>query len=235
MFVCFAVGVLTFFVSPITQMVGLSLSRAIDGALMIALEPLVTIFAARVFLGEPIRRHQVVAVFLALLGVGILTELTWDKVSGSVDGRLLGNLIFMLSVVSECAYSVLAKPALDRRSPLTFLAVANLTGVVLLFALNIFLYGPQRMAGLTPLFARGDFFDWSAVLFLGVGCITFGYLYWMYVLRRTRVLALALTLYIQPVLGMVWGSIFVGEALSTSTLTGAALVFSAIWLAFRRA
>src|SRR5579862_4589214 len=41
-----AVGLLSFFISPLCQINGLKLSRAIDGSVMIALEPLVTVLAA---------------------------------------------------------------------------------------------------------------------------------------------------------------------------------------------
>lgn len=227
------VGVLTFFFSPLGQMVGLSMSRAVDGSLLIALEPLVTIVAAWLVLGERLRWNQTVGLALAVTGACILTEVTFEKARAFADVRLIGNLVFVGSLLSESAYSILAKPALERRSPITFLTVSCAVGVLLLFLLNIGMDGPSRAAGLSLLFARAEFTDFAAVLYLGFGCTTFGYLFWMYALQRASVSVIALTLYVQPVLGLFWGHVFLGEAVTSSTVLGAALILGAVWLASR--
>lgn len=228
------VGLLTFFVSPVCQMKGLQMSRAVDGALIIAIEPLVSILAACVFLGERLKRHQIVGIALALIGTSVLTELTFEKLASFADARLVGNLIFMTSLFSEAAYSVLGKPALNRRSPLVFVTVSIWVGVIALGVYNLMTFGPSRLAGLVPLVTHGAVSDWVTVFFLGAGCTAFGYVYWMHALQALPVSLIALTLYIQPVLGMMWGSVWLGEALNAQTYSGAALILSAVWIASRQ-
>lgn len=228
------VGLLTFFVSPLCQMKGLQLSRAVDGALIIAIEPLVSILAACLFLGERLKRTQTFGIALALIGTSVLTELTWTKLASFADARLVGNLIFMTSLFSEAAYSVLGKPALDRRSPLLFVTASIWVGVLALGIYNLAAFGPSRLAGIAPLVAHGAASDWLTVFFLGAGCTAFGYVYWMHSLKRLPVSLIALTLYIQPVLGMMWGSVWLGESLNASTYSGAALILGAVWIASRQ-
>lgn len=228
-----AVGLLTFFVSPLCQMTGLKLSRAIDGALIIAIEPLVSIIAACLILREELKRRQIFAILLALAGAAILTELTWQKLMSFADARLTGNLIFLVSLFSETAYSVVAKPALSRRPPVVFVTVAVWIGVAALGLYNVTVYGPSRMAGLAVLFDGMRWADWASVLYLGVGCTAFGYLYWMKLVETVPVSVLALTLYIQPILGMLWGGIWLGESVNVATLAGAGLILIAVWLATR--
>ena len=227
------VGVLTFFFSPLGQMVGVSMSRAVDGSLLIALEPLVTIVAAWLVLGERLRVNQAVGLTLAVTGACVLTEVTFEKASTFTDARLIGNLVFVGSLLSESAYSILAKPVLHRRSPIVFLTVSNAVGVVFLFLANIALDGPSRAAGLSLLFERAELADFASVLYLGLGCTTFGYLFWMYALQRASVSVVSLTLYVQPVLGLLWGHLLLGEAMTRATLLGGALILGAVWLASR--
>jgi len=224
------VGVLTFAMSPFCQMYGLELSRAIDGSLMIALEPLVTITFAFVFLKEKLGRYQLVAVLLALLGAGVLTELTWEKVKTLSDSRLIGNMVFLLSLMSEAAYSIVSKPALKQRTPPIFLTGALGVGTMVLFLANIILVSPSRLGGLTPLINTPQWNHIGSFLFLGLGCTLIGYLYWMTVLQRVSVSIMALTLYVQPILGMIWGNIFLGETIFATTWIGAALILAAVWL-----
>lgn len=225
-----AVGVLTFFVSPLFQMTGLNQSRAIDGSLMIALEPLATVLAAWLVLRERLRGYQIASLGLAIVGAGVLSEVTWGKVAAFSDARLVGNSIFFLSLFCEAAFSILSKPVLHRRSPVLFMTVATLVGVACLFTYNVAVDGPSRLGGLAQLLARGEWTDWLVYLYLGLGCTFFGYLYWLVVLQDVPVSILAMTLYIQPVLGMVWGSLFLGEVVSASTLIGAFLILTAVGL-----
>lgn len=229
----FFVGLLTFFVSPVFQMTGLNMSRAIDGTLMIAMEPLFTIVPASLFLGERMRLYQVVAIFVAVIGAGVLTEVDFTSSSSLSDARLIGNLIIVISLWSEAAYSIIAKPALERRSPVLFMTIALATGVALLFTYLIVTDGPQRLAGLAPLFQRMHWIDFAGIFYLGFGCTAFAYLFWMLVLKDTPVSIMALTLYIQPVLGIVWGNLLLGEKITIATHIGAALILGAVWLGSR--
>lgn len=227
------VGVLTFFVSPYLQMTGLRQTRAIDGALMVAMEPLFTILTACLVLGERLRISQIGSILVALLGAGILTELSWSRGAVLSEARLAGNLIVLASMFSETAYSVLSKPALERRSPLIFVTGGLVTGTALLFVANVLIDGPRRLAGFAPLVENQRIGDCLAFLYLGLGCTLFGYLYWMVVLAKTPVSLMALTLYVQPVLGIVWGRILLDEPVTASTLIGAGLIVIALWLGSR--
>lgn len=228
-----AIGLLTFFVSPLTQMEGLSRTRAMDGSLMIAIEPLVTIMAACFMLRERLRPIQVGALWLAFVGALVVTDVTWRKLFAFEDNRLVGNAIFMVTMASEAAYSTIAKPVLGRRSPLIILTISLCVGVAAMSAYNMIFIDPARVGGLAPLLRQGTWLDWLAIAYLGIGCTIFGYLYWMVVLEDTPLSMMALTLYAQPVLGLLWGSLLLGESITSSTSAGAAIILVAVWLGSR--
>ena len=131
------------------------------------------------------------------------------------------------------AVASLAKPALDRRTPVLFLTVALGVGLLFILAYNLVVDGPARLAGLVPLFQHADWRDWASVLFLGWACTVFGYIYWMWALQDSPVSIMAITLYVQPVLGVVWGYFLTREAVTVSTFTGGALIVTAVWLGSR--
>lgn len=229
-----AVGLLTFFLSPVLQMKGLSLSRAIDSSLMIAIEPLVTILLAVAVLREKLGAVRGVSILLAIAGALVLSDASWEKLVGFSDARLVGNAIFLSSLVFEALYSILSKPVLDRRPPELFSAAAVFTGVSALLIHNLVRDGAARASGLAPLIASGSAGDWAAVLFMGLLCTGFAYYFWMAVLSKVSLSSMAMTLYLQPVLGMVWGDLFLGERITASTLGGAALILTAVFVGTRR-
>ena len=230
----FMVGMLTFFVSPICQMTGLSMTRAIDSSLMIALEPLITILLAIVFLKEKLHYTQVISICLAIGGVFILSDSDIGKILAFTDTRLLGNLIFTIALFCEAAYSILAKPILHLREPEIFITVSLLVGVCALFFYNVIFDEAARLSGLIVLFQQSPALDW--ILFFGmvVGGTALGYLYWVKLMSGMPLSLMAITLYVQPVLGPIWGSVFLGEKISSSTFIGAVLIFAAVLLGTRK-
>lgn len=224
-----AVGFFTFFVSPLCQMTGLSLTRSVDSSLMIALEPLFTIIAAALLLKEGVTRRFALSILLALAGVAVVTELSLEKLLSFKDARLIGNLVMLISLMSETAYSILAKPVEDR-DPVVFMTVSLAVGVALLGAYNLAVYGPERVCGLAVLVQANNPVHWASALYLGVACTSFAYFAWMIVLKTASVSAMAMTLYVQPVLGILWGSLLLGESATAYTFAGGALILFAVWL-----
>ena len=67
-----------------------------------------------------------------------------------------------------------------------------------------------------------------ALMWLGPLGTALSYLFWMLVMRRAPVASLALTLFVQPVFGSVWGYVFLGERLSQVQAAGAVLIIGAM-------
>lgn len=163
------VGVLTFFISPLFQVTGINLSRAIDSSLMVAIEPLMTIIAATIMLGERPTRRLSVSVVLAIAGVAIVTEITMVKLLSFKDGRLIGNLLMLGSLASETVYSTLVKPALGKRTPFEILAIALISGALLLGIYQLMFSDFSRLGGYKILFASTNLRHWASFLFLSWG------------------------------------------------------------------
>lgn len=216
---------LTFCYSPLLQITGLAASRAVDNALIVAMEPLMTVFLAAIVLREQLRWDQSLAFAVSLIGFFLLSGMSWERLLTSWDGHLLGNFVILLSLLGEASYSVLGRKLLGRYQAHSIFGSALLFGVGFL-TLALFL-----QSGLPSFDPRAD--HWNArtllgALWLGPLGTTATYLYWMIALTRAPVASLALTLFIQPVMGAVWGVLFLDERLNALQAVGGSLILAAV-------
>jgi drug/metabolite transporter (DMT)-like permease len=228
-------GFLTFCFSPLLQFTGLQASRSVDNALIIALEPLMAVVMAWILLGEALERRHWLSLGLAVIGFGFLSELTPDRLTRGWDSHLWGNVILLVSLSGEAAYSILGRKLVGegkqrsgRFGAAQVLGSSLVAGVAILTAITWYRVGPPPLAGVSAT-------AWLALLWLGVLGTTLGYFLWMNALKTATVASLSLTLFIQPVLGAVWGSVFLGERLGPSQWLGGALILAAMLIQYREA
>lgn len=217
------IGFMGFCLSPILQLIGLNDSRATDNALIVAMEPLFTVFAAWIFLKEKIPRALLVSFFFALIGFALLTGLTPGQL-GSDRSHLAGNLLILLSLTGEACYSVSGRRLLKKYRPIGVFGSALGVGVVFLTLALLLRGGMQVFGGFSHLTVKSSL----ALLWLGPLGTAFAYFYWLIALVEAPVASLALTLFIQPVCGSIWGYIFLGERLNALQTAGGVLILAAV-------
>ncbi len=206
-------GVLVFSVGPRLQVLGVHLGKASDASILIALEPLVTAVAAALFLREhvPVRRWAgfgVGMIGVLLLSHGWRLELPW--------AGLVANLIFLSSFICEAAYSVIGKPILERSGILKVVAVALGWGTLV----NLMIDGPNTWAKLPSLTVTA----WVILGYLSIICTLVGYSLWYVVIRETDVSLAAMTILIQPAVGVLIAAVAVAEPLHWGQLWGSAAI-----------
>jgi drug/metabolite transporter (DMT)-like permease len=216
-------GVVVFCVGPRLQVLGVSLGKAGDSSVVIALEPLVTAVAAALFLREAIPAQRWVGFLLGLAGVVLLNG-AW-RLDFEVAG-LLANLIFISSFLCESAYSVIGKPMLERVGLLKLLAASALWGAVL----NLALDGPRLLRKAPDLTGV----DWLVMGYLVLVCTLLGYTLWYVVIRETDVSLAALTILVQPMIGVFVAAWLLGEALHWGQLWGAVAIVLGLLVGLQR-
>jgi drug/metabolite transporter (DMT)-like permease len=219
-----AVGFMAFCFAPLLQMTGLQSSRATDNALIVAMEPLMTVALARLFIGEKLSQVHTIAFSLALTGFALLSGIHSGGFSAGGSAGLVGNLLMLTALIGEASYSVLSLKLLDRFEPMGLFGTALVAGVGLLTLSAYAIDGPHLFFEISHLSWKGV----SGLIWLGPMGTAFAYFYWMSVLREASVASIALTLFIQPVLGAVWGYAFLSENLSGAQTIGAILIISGV-------
>jgi drug/metabolite transporter (DMT)-like permease len=218
------VGLATFCISPLLQLGGLTSTQAVDNAVIVAMEPLMTVGLACLLLKERLTRETSLAFAVALLGFCIFSGLNPPSPAGGSNSHLLGNLAILLSLIGESLYSVGGRRLTRDHSAVAVFAMTLGIGVVGLTLATAITTGLPTFASLGKMTARtalGLF--WLGPLGTGVA-----YLVWMRALVSAPVSSLALSLFIQPVLGPLWGMIFLGERLSLAQCGGGLLIFVAV-------
>lgn len=222
-------GLLTFCSTPLLVAFGLNSSQATDNAIIIAMEPMITVLIAWIVLGEAVSRRNLLSFAFAFLGFLLLSQINFRELSANLNAHFIGNILILISLTGEGAYSTFIRLLLPRFKPTQIFGTGLLFGVVLLTIIVLF------HSGWLPF----ENFTWRsalAVLWLGPIGTTFTYHYWTTALGKGATIpALALTLFLQPVLGSIWGIFLLDEPFTMIQALGGVLILVAVgWQSFFR-
>ncbi|CAB4861059.1 unannotated protein [freshwater metagenome] len=213
----FGIGLMAVFLG-----VGVDKGSATISSIIVGLEPIGVALAGALIVGDKPSRRSLLALAFGILGViaasGIVTE-------GSHGAAILPMLLLVGTVVTFSVYTAFVRRAGQGVDPL---AVAAMTQVGALFfvipacLLDLFGKGMVRSSGVHPKAV------W-AVVFLGVGSAV-GYLLLCSVLANQPSNRVAVSMFLTPLLGVMFSWLVVGEHLHLRHAYGGALVLLAIWI-----
>lgn len=216
-------GVIVFVCCPRLQVAGVQRGQASDASVLMALEPLITSIAAAVFLHEHIGPRRWLGFCLGLAGVVLMAEV-W-RPDFHLPG-LAANGLFLASFVCEAAYSVMGKPLMARSGLVKILALSLLAGAFV----NLLIDGPASVRAAIAMPAR----CWLLMAYLSLICSLVGYVVWFIVIRETEVNVTALTVFVQPVIGVVIATVALGETLRWGQLWGSLAIVAGLIVALSR-
>ena len=214
-----AMGVIVFCLSPRLQIAGVHRGQAGDTSLLIALEPLIVALGAALVLKEKIAPRRWWGLGLGMLGIVLISQIWRDDIE--VLHGLIANLIFISSFFCEAAFSLIGKPMLDRVSPLKLVGVGLFGGT----AANLCISGAHIPA--MPVQA------WAILAYLGLICTVFGYALWYFAIQRAPVNLVALTVFVQPVAGLLLAALWIREPRHWGQFWGSAVIVAGLILALR--
>ncbi len=207
------------------EYVGLNLSTASDTALLISTESLFTAILSWVLLRERVRRTGLLSLGVGLLGAYLIVERGFLPTlgAGGGSGRVFGDVLIVISLLVESAYTVRGKSALASMSPLLFTA-ATIAGSLIFWvpagAVNVL------QSGLPHLSAQG----WLGVLYMAVVATVTAYWLWFRGLRTLDGSAAAPMLFIQPLVGAALAVWLLHDQLNWATLLGGGLIGASLLL-----
>jgi drug/metabolite transporter (DMT)-like permease len=217
-----AMGLLGFCVAQLAQTLALRFSPASDIALLSTGTPLWIALLAAVWLGERLSRRGVLGFALAIAGLALIV---WPDDSGTASSgmRLLGDAIFLVNGFTWACYNVMGKAMMARHDPLTATTAAGMVGIV---GLVPFAAG-EWLAGWLP---QATLVGAGAVAYTGLLVTVVGFLTLFWAYSRVRAAQVAITMYLQPLAGVLVAWALLGEQLSGAFVAGSALVFVGVGL-----
>jgi len=179
-----------------------------------------TVGLAVAFLGDELRREDLLGAAVATLGVALLGAY---KLSTGATSTLIGFLLVIAAALAWGVGNVIAKSAAARYDPDMFALVVWSSMVPPLpLALLAFIFEGGQSVGTAV--ASASALTWGCVLLLSWGATLFGFASWAGLLHRYPTALVAPFALLIPVSGLASGAIFLGEGLAPLQMAGVALV-----------
>lgn len=215
-------GLFSFSGSPFLQFQALRLTHVADVSVMVAFEPFVVALLAVLILRERLNKTTLLAFAIATAGTLIMSGLGGPV--GLLDWqRLLGDGLFLCAMIFEGGTSIAAKQLGENHPPLQLTAWMVLIG----FAINLVVSTPFLLTDGMPKVSLHHF---TLLAYLGLLCTALAYAGWIWMLKKVPVSQLALSLFLQPLFGVILAVGLLKETLDAKTLIGAGLILSALAL-----
>lgn len=199
-------------------------------AIINALTPLMGVMIGAAFFGEAISRAKLAGVVLGLAGVAVLTQ------TGPVvlDAAVLGGVLACLTATVCYGFSsFLTRRWITERGGLDNRLVAFGTQVGAVLCLAPLLAWQWITSPEGPALHALDATGWGALLALGLLCTAFAYVVFFGLMAEVGpVKALSVT-FLVPLFGVLWGWVFLDEALSLAHAAGGGLIAVALWLVIK--
>ncbi|TCS74756.1 DMT family transporter [Effusibacillus lacus] len=215
------------YIHQFTLALGLDLSTATNGSLILALNPLFSVLLASMFYGEKLTLTRTSGILIGLFGVCVVVL---NKSGSTIGPASLGDLILAFSMFCYVFGTICIRKIADEMDPLVIASYMHLLGTVMLFI----------HSAITPSFYQIDNWfpgwgPWLLVLFSGVASTALGNVFWYIGIARIGVGRTAIFLNWLPVSGLIFSVLFLGETIKFVHIIGLASVLTGVYLGVRKA
>jgi drug/metabolite transporter (DMT)-like permease len=200
---------------------GTKLSTASNAALLYLALPVITAVMAVTLLGERMTLVRWGSLVLALLGVLIVSGPDWRHASLHSMKFLGGNIIILVAITGSAFYNVYSKSLLRRFTPLEVLVFGYMVAAVISVPLVIWME-PLSLAAIRSYTLP----VWMSLLVLSVFSFGLAMVLWMHLLRRLDVSQASVSIYLLPLLGVLFSAVLLKEKITTAMLAGGLLVLA---------
>ena len=190
-------------------------------AMLFATFPLfVALFSHIALPEERLTPLKISGILLGLFGIALIFS---DSLTLKSEGSLWGALALLLSAALLAASNILVKREFHHVNPMTLTAVQMSSGAILLLAVG---FASERI---------GDFritpSSMGALFYLSMVGTVLAFVIYYWLMKRIPVTRISLIVLITPVVAVLLGWLFLGEALNFKMVLGSALVLGGVALA----
>ncbi|UCG99339.1 MAG: DMT family transporter [Burkholderiales bacterium] len=200
---------------------GIHWSTAFSSSLILAVGPVFTLLLLRRAGYERLTRAQVAGVAVACAGVLLFLS---DKLLAARWQASSGDLVLLVAAAFFSAYTVAAKPLIERHGGITVMAYATLAGSLPVLALSL-------PAGLAVDWRAVPMAIWAGTLWAVIVSAFIGWLVWGWVNTVRGVARTAPLMYLMPPVAGFVAWVAMGEGYTWIKIAGAAVALSGVALA----
>ncbi len=192
-------------------------------SLVIQMQIFFTVGLAIAFLGDRLRKQDLLGAAIACIGVVLLGV---HRLQSGMTSTLIGFLLVIASALAWSVGNVVAKRAARFDADMVALVVWSSLVPPLPLALMSFAF--EGGADAWKAVAAASPLAWGCVLLLAWGATLFGFASWARLLHRYPTALVTPFALLIPVSGLASGAIFLGEGLAPLQLAGVALVLAGL-------
>jgi drug/metabolite transporter (DMT)-like permease len=216
-------GLLANVVFQLLFIYGVDRTLAGNAGLVIATTPVWTLILASVS-GQEHHGLPVWGGVLATLGGMVLVVVGGERGLGVGEGRLIGDLLLVLSAIAWAAYTVGTQDLTRRYGALAVTSWTLWVGTIVLFALG----GASLWSTDLGTISR---VGWFGVVYSGVLAIAVAYLIWNHGLERIGGPRTAAFSNLVPVVALIAAAVWLGEDPGPTQIVGAIIIIGGVWIA----
>jgi drug/metabolite transporter (DMT)-like permease len=210
---------------PILLYLALRYTTASHIAMINGLAPIMTIFLAAIFLGEPLSVNRIVGGVISLIGVSLVISNGSILFLSQFDINK-GDLIGLLCALLWGVYSVLSRVATRHRSPLSTSALSTWLALPILISIASLEWQNSPVEFTTPVNL--------GMLYIGIFPTVVAFWLWNESVRRVGA-GNAMAFYnMLPIYGTLFGVTFLREHITWSFFIGGVLVISGSLIAIKK-
>lgn len=204
---------------------GLSLITAVRSSVIMALTPSVVAILNMLFFRERAGALAGIGIVLAFSDA-IVTITNGDLAALYSSGVSRGDAYLLGAALAWAIYTILARFAMDRLSPLALLAYSSVIGVLLLLPVALRTAAISIFSGLPMRTLVG-------LLYLAVAAAGLAYLFYYEGIRAVGPTRASVFLNIEPLAAIVLGILILEEKITAPIAIGAVLVMTGLFLVNR--
>ncbi len=200
---------------------GTELSTASNAALLYLTLPVITAVMAVTLLGERMSAVRWASLGVSLVGVLIVSGPDWHSANFGSMKFLGGNLVILVAITGSAFYNVFSKRLLESYTPVELLVFGYMVAAGLSVPLAL---GMERGS----LAAVRDYTPgvWISIVVLSVLSWGLAMVLWMYLLKRLDVSQASVSIYLLPLLGVLFSALLLKEKITPAMLAGGALTLA---------
>ena len=203
---------------------GLSLTNAVDAALLMVTIPIFTLTVGSVLGTERLRRYKLIGIVLAAAGVVFVIHP--ERVSFSSQ-TTLGDALLLVNCLSFGIYVATSKDVVTRNGAFRSMMWVFVFAAIVCVPLGVWSFASVDTSLLTP-------FTWLLLLHMAILSTAVPYLLNAWALARVDPSTLAVFVYLQPLIGFMLAVVFLGERIDSTFVAAALLIFAGVFLVSKK-
>lgn len=207
------------FTLPVTlETLGIHVSSPALGAVSIALEPLFTVLISSLLLRQHLQKRRRLAMGLAALGAWVVAGCPRP----GVIGYAWGDILLLCAVLCYALYNAISSRLTENVSPAAATSIMLLAGS--LGCVPLWLFNGHLMVQHLSMSSL------VSLLYLSLFATSGAYLIWLVVLQDRDIASATITLYLQPVFGVLFSIAIVHVWPNWFFYAGAVVILLALYL-----